>query len=152
VTPAKECLDLAGGNAATLQVSTETKENEQRVKPLNVESPPAKPEILAVAATWVVHFSIVITRTIGIVDVGENRGVEAAPFVPMGRECGLFGQILSKGRVFTRAEKRNSLMGRCERTVENCKNSYCTRGRNRIGKSWHQCICSKLAIRLPLSP
>lgn len=30
---------------------------------------------------WVIHFSIVITRTIGIVDVGENRGVEAAPIV-----------------------------------------------------------------------
>ena len=63
------------------------KENRQRIESLNVESPLAKPEMLAVSATWVVHFSILIARTIGIVDVGENRGVETAPFVSMGENA-----------------------------------------------------------------
>ena len=39
----------------------------------------------AVAATWFIHFSMVTTRTVGMVEAtGEKRGVERAPIVTMG--------------------------------------------------------------------
>jgi hypothetical protein len=51
----------------------------------------AKPEIMVkywLTATWVIHFSIVTTRTVGMVEAaGEKRGIEGAPFVTMGENA-----------------------------------------------------------------
>jgi hypothetical protein len=42
---------------------------------------------IAVAATWVIRFTIVITRTVGIVDAGEKRGVDGAPIISVGENA-----------------------------------------------------------------